>query len=369
MQLLFHSNVLTYIFHLRPATYAKATMIFRWLNARQPLNTERLQESDNFSEGKFQNKQQHLRKGKWAALAYLKRLLFTASAERIPAAPIPMEFINSDSLMGLDHSNIHIFRLGHSTMLLKLGADFWLIDPVFSQRASPFKFIGPKRFHPSPISIADLPPIKGVIISHNHYDHLDRLSIRALKSKTEHFYVPLGVDGDLIAWGVAASQVSTFDWWQSLKIDAVSLHFTPAHHYSGRGLDDNCATLWGSWVIQFNQQSVFFSGDSGYFAGFKEIGNKYGPFNICMIETGGYDAQWPVVHMQPEQGLQAFIDLKGKALLPIHNTTFNLAFHPWNHPLISISKLAAVANVELLIPKFGQVVTVGKPLRLTQWWL
>jgi L-ascorbate metabolism protein UlaG (beta-lactamase superfamily) len=249
-----------------------------------------------------------------------------------------------------------------------MAADFWLIDPVFSQRASPFKFFGPKRFHLSPITIEQLPYIKGVIISHNHYDHLDKASIKALCKKTDFFLAPLGVNGDLERWGVKPSQITTFDWWQELQIDNTLLSFTPAHHYSGRWLNDNSSTLWGSWVIQYNNQKLFFSGDSGYFDGFKEIGDKYGPFDVCLIETGAYDAQWPLVHMQPEQSLQSFIDLNGRYLMPIHNATFDLAFHAWYDPMVRISKLAAAKNIKLLMPIFGQVVTVNQPLKPHCWW-
>ncbi|NQZ30250.1 MAG: MBL fold metallo-hydrolase [Oceanospirillaceae bacterium] len=343
-------------------------MIFKWLNAKQLTDNTRSESSSHYHNGKFQNLQQHARKGKWASINYFKRLLFERNLNSKPKVALPVEGIDKAALALLDAQNIHLIRLGHSSMLLKMGSGYWLIDPVFSKRASPFRFIGPKRFHAPPINIEQLPEIEGVIISHNHYDHLDKRSIKALIDKTKHFYVPLGVDGDLINWGVKAEKVSTFDWWQHQDIGAVALHFTPAHHYSGRGPDDNCSTLWGSWVIQFKQQSVFFSGDSGYFAGFKEIGAKLGPFDICLIENGAYDQQWPLVHMQPHESLQAFIDLDGRSLMPIHNGTFNLAFHPWQQPMTRLSKLAGASNIDILLPKFGQVVTIGQPLADTKWW-
>lgn len=343
-------------------------MIFKWLNAKQPIDRTSIECSSHYHDGQFKNLKQHPRKGKWATLRYFKRLMFEQRKDLKPTYALPIDVIKQSDLALLDNQNIHIIRLGHSSILLKLGDDYWLIDPVFSRRASPFAFIGPKRFHAPPINIEQLPNIKGVIISHNHYDHLDKHSIKALIQKTAHFYVPLGVDGDLTDWGVNPRNISTFDWWQSKQVAAVSLYFTPAHHYSGRGPDDNSSTLWGSWVIRFKQQSVFFSGDSGYFSGFKEIGDKLGPFDVCLIENGAYDAQWPLVHMQPNESLRAFTDLKGKTLLPIHNGTFNLAFHPWNQPLVNLHKLALQSNIDILIPKFGQVVTVGHPLAQTKWW-
>lgn len=343
-------------------------MLFDRLNATLPANTSRLHRSPQFHEGKFQNQKQHQRKGKSSAYQYFKRLFTERNPLAVPQQPIDTQPINKVDLLLLNAHQIHLYRLGHSSILLKLGSDFWLIDPVFSQRASPFSFLGPKRFHQAPISIEQLPDLKGVIISHNHYDHLDKNSIEALSKKTEVFLAPLGVDGDLIKWGVRPSQITTFDWWEQQRVNNVELTFTPAHHYSGRGFKDNSSTLWGSWVIEFNQQKIFFSGDSGYFAGFEEIGSKHGPFDLCLIESGAYDLQWSAVHMQPEQSLQACLDLRGKALLPIHNATFNLAFHTWYEPLARISQLADEHKLILLTPKFGQLVSVGEALNAKPWW-
>lgn len=343
-------------------------MIFRTLNAKLPQDTTRLKSSPQYQDGKFSNIEQHQRKGKSSFFNYLGRLLFEKKINTKPSSPLPIQPINLVDLFLLDDKRIHLYRLGHSTILLKLGADFWLIDPVFSARVSPFSFIGPKRFHPSPISIEELPAIKGVIISHNHYDHLDKASIKALAKKTQFFIAPLGVDGDLIRWGVRPSQITTLDWWEDHVVADVILSFAPAHHYSGRWSDDHSTTLWGSWVITYQGQKLFFSGDSGYFTTFKDIGDKYGPFDICLIETGAYDSQWPLVHMHPEQSMQAFLDLKGKVLMPIHNATFDLAFHAWYHPLQSISELAKTHSVELCMPMFGQAVSVGLPFTQDQWW-
>lgn len=343
-------------------------MLFRWLNATLPNDKSRLLNSPQFRDGKFQNEKQHQRKGKSATLHYFKRLFLEKKPAAIPQQPITTLPINKVDLFLLNDEQIHLYRLGHSTILLKLGSDYWLIDPVFSQRASPFRFIGPKRFHQPPISIEQLPALKGVIISHNHYDHLDKHSIKALCKKTEFFLAPLGVDGDLIKWGVRPSQITTFDWWEQQQVEDALFIFAPAHHYSGRWTQDNSSTLWGSWIIKYKQQKVFFSGDSGYFEGFKTIGDRHGPFDLCMIETGAYDTQWPAVHMQPEQSLQACIDLQGKVMLPIHNATFNLAFHTWYDPLQRISKLAEQQPVKLLMPLFGQVVAVGSDIETKPWW-
>lgn len=343
-------------------------MLFKHFNAKSPSDTARLKASPQFSAGRFQNIKQHKRKGKMDTLALLKRWLTEKKHHPTPTQKMPVEPIDKIALYLLDDQKNHLFRLGHSTVLLKLAGDFWLIDPVFSKRASPFQFFGPQRFHSPPISIDELPDIKGVIISHNHYDHLDKHSIIALKDKTELFFAPLGVDGDLEHWGVRSSQIKTFDWWQHHQQEQVQLTFTPAHHYSGRGLDDNSSTLWGSWVIECAQQKIFFSGDSGYFAGFKTIGERCGPIDLCLMETGAYDLNWPHVHMQPEQSFQAFLDIGAKQLMPIHNSTFDLAFHPWYEPLQKISNLSAQHSCDLLLPKIGERITLGERYQNETWW-
>jgi L-ascorbate metabolism protein UlaG (beta-lactamase superfamily) len=254
-------------------------------------------------------------------------------------------------------------------LLLKIHNEFWLTDPVFSERASPVQWAGPARFHQSPISIADLPAIKGVILSHDHYDHLDRAAIMALAAKTEHFLTPLGVGDTLIKWGVGAAKVQQLDWWESTTIRGVRFVATPAQHFSGRGLNDGNATLWSSWVIDYKDLRVFFSGDSGYFDGFKAIGDKYGPFGVTMIETGAYDKHWPDVHMQPEQTLQAHLDLRGKCLMPVHNGTFDLGLHVWHEPFDRIAALAKESGVHLATPEMGQALALKQPQADEHWWL
>ncbi|RCX00925.1 MBL fold metallo-hydrolase [Marinomonas foliarum] len=259
-------------------------------------------------------------------------------------------------------------KLGHSSILLKVYGEYWLIDPVFSDRASPFQFVGPKRFHQPPISLEDLPPIDKVLISHNHYDHLDKASIKILLAKTQQFLVPKGVDGDLINWGVEANKIVTFDWWQELQTNQGLVAFTPTQHFSGRGMGDGNTTLWGSWVIKTPQESVFFSGDSGYFSGFKEIGDKYGPFDLTMVETGAYDKDWADIHMKPEESIQAHMDLQGKVMMPIHNGTFDLAFHTWHDPFDRVVTEAERREVTLSTPEFGRIFSIIDLPPLTPWW-
>ena len=247
---------------------------------------------------------------------------------------------------------------------------------MFSERASPFQWLGPKRFHQPPINIDDLPPIKGVILSHDHYDHLDEDAIRRLAVKTEVFLTTLGVGDRLIAWGVDAAKVQQLDWWQSTQVGGVEFVATPAQHFSGRSLRDGNQTLWASWVIYSGKSAVgeggkriFFSGDSGYFDGFKAIGDAYGPFDLTLMETGAYNKNWPHVHMQPEETLQAHLDLRGNWLLPIHNGTFDLSMHTWHEPFDRITALAKAKGVALTTPCMGEPFYLSKPHAGSPWWL
>jgi L-ascorbate metabolism protein UlaG (beta-lactamase superfamily) len=287
-------------------------------------------------------------------------------ATTVPAAAIPVQRLTAADLAAAPDESL--FRLGHSTVLLKLRGVYWLTDPVFSQRASPVQWAGPKRFHAPPISIDELPPIEGVILSHDHYDHLDHAAIQQLASKVKVFVTPLGVGDRLIAWGVDPARVRQLDWWQSTSVNGLQLVATPAQHFSGRGLHDSNRTLWASWVIQTDKLRVFFSGDTGYHADFRTIGERFGPFDITLLETGAYDLAWADVHMQPEQTLQAHIDLRGRWLMPVHNGTFDLALHPWTEPFERIQALAAARGVPLATPAMGERLSLNAPQAGHAWW-
>ena len=317
-----------------------------------------VQQSARYQDGKFHNSAQFEQPGLMKTLAIAKRYYTEPAVDKVPALPLPLKHISRAELDALPDDSLHFVKLGHSSVLLKVYGEYWLLDPVFSQRASPFSFLGPKRFHPAPISLAELPPISKVLISHNHYDHLDKASIKLLADKTQHFLVPLGVEADLQKWGVPAAKISQFDWWQELTTANALIAFTPTQHFSGRGIGDGNTTLWGSWVIKTAAGSVYFSGDSGYFDGFKQIGQKYGPFDVAFIETGAYDKDWPHIHMTPEQSVQAHLDVDAKVMVPVHNGTFDLAFHAWYEPLERVSNAAAAHAVALYTPHFGQVASL-----------
>ncbi|EPL3139726.1 MBL fold metallo-hydrolase [Pseudomonas aeruginosa] len=284
----------------------------------------------------------------------------------VPAAPVPIHRLTRAELDAAPDRSL--YRLGHSTLLMKLRGQWWLTDPVFSERASPLPFAGPKRFHAPPIAIEELPLIRGVILSHDHYDHLDHATIRALDSKVDLFLAPLGVGDRLTDWGIAKDKIRQFDWWQGTEVDGLRLTATPAQHFSGRGFADGNRTLWASWVIEDEDLRLFFSGDTGYFDGFAEIGERFGPFDLTLMETGAYNEQWPYVHLHPQQTVQAHQDLRGRWLLPIHNGTFDLAMHVWEDPFDQVLHFAAERGVQVATPMMGERVDMNAPQQGSRWW-
>lgn len=260
--------------------------------------------------------------------------------------------------------------LGHSTVLIHINGKTLITDPVFSNRASMFSFAGPKRFpYQNQYSVDDLPQVDAVIISHDHYDHLDYKSILALKDSVKQFFVPLGVGAHLESWGVSSDKIIELDWWEEYNFsDEIKLAAAPAQHFSGRGITDRNKTLWASWIIQSENHRIFFGGDSGYFESFKEIGEKFGPFDLTLLECGAYNEYWPDVHMMPEQTAQAHLDLKGKLLLPIHWAKFNLSLHSWTDPIERISAESERLGILLATPEIGERFALDAAPLNQHWW-
>ena len=258
---------------------------------------------------------------------------------------------------------------GHSTFLLQMDGKNILIDPMFGSVPAPHPWLGQKRFHSEfPIEIQQLPRIDAVFYSHDHYDHLDYPSLKKLMYKVKRFYAPLGVGAHLRTWGVPDHQINEMDWWESGSFEGLSLHCTPAQHFSGRGLSDRSKTLWCSWVIGSDQERIFFSGDSGYSPHFKEIGDRYGPFDIALMECGQYNELWSDIHMMPEETAQAGIDVGAKTIVPIHWGAFKLALHTWTDPVERVSQAADDLGINLCTPKIGEPIILGNDLPESKWW-
>ncbi|WP_094605538.1 hypothetical protein SPSIL_013130 [Sporomusa silvacetica DSM 10669] len=284
-----------------------------------------------------------------------------------PDRSIPWEKMDT-SLHSKEQTRITWF--GHSAVLLEMEGKRILLDPMFAKTPSPFPLFGGKRYSETlPMEIEDLPLIDIVILSHDHYDHLDYDSITKLKGKVSLFYVPLGVGNHLERWGIEKEKIKELDWWNESEFDGLRLVSTPARHFSGRGLFDRNTTLWCSWVIVGKQSKVYFSGDSGYGPHFKEIGEKYGPFDLTLMECGQYNERWSTIHMMPEETAQAHLEVKGNILIPIHWAAFSLALHDWTEPIERITKRAKELNIPVSTPKIGESVVVGATeYPKSIWW-
>ncbi len=289
--------------------------------------------------------------------------------ERTPLSPTPMHPDTASALAAPIHDGLRLTWLGHSTVLIELEGATMLTDPMFGERASPSTLMGPKRFHAPPLALSQLPQLDAVLISHDHYDHLDMGSIQWLAANRDMpFYAPLGVGAHLEAWGVPAERIIEVRWWDELAVGSTGVKAvaTPSRHFSGRGLTDRNATLWTSWAVVGPTRRVYFSGDTGPTPQFEEIGARLGPFDVTMLEVGAQHPSWGEIHLGPVEALRAHKMLRGDALLPIHWGTFELALHAWNEPLQTLSREATTLNIPLLTP------IVGAPISVTDetpvWW-
>ncbi|WP_163338644.1 MBL fold metallo-hydrolase [Desulfopila sp. IMCC35008] len=293
---------------------------------------------------------------------------FFEKGQKFPAEPLSQEKTDLQQLLASNSGSLKAAWLGHSSLLINIDGFVIVTDPLFERKVSP---VGPTRFNGEfPVDIADIPFVNAVIISHNHYDHLNKYSIRKLKDKTNVFIVPLRVGQTLIKWGVAEDKIVELDWWgETHPHSGLTIAATPSQHFSGRGLFDRNKTMWASWVIATENHKLFFSGDSGYFDGFREIGEKYGPFDIAFMECGAYNERWPDVHMFPEQTVQAFTDLDARILQPIHWATFNLSLHAWYEPIERLIDEAWNREITVSVPMIGQLVDYNKELEDDKWWV
>ena len=295
---------------------------------------------------------------------------FKGNKDRQPDHDINVKKIDSLEIV----KNITLPRLtwfGHSAFLLELEGNKILIDPMLGPVPAPHPLLGRRRYSRElPIAMGKIPQIDAVIISHDHYDHLDYGSIQKLKDKVKHFYVPLGVGAHLKAWGIGDERIHELNWWDEIKHGNLLLAFTPSRHFSGRGVTDRFNTLWGSWVIKGENHNIYFSGDGGYADHFMEIGEKYGPFDFAMMECGQYNVNWSEIHMMPEETAQAAVDVNTKLMMPIHWGAFTLAMHSWTDPVERVVKKANELGMPIATPRIGEPIIIGEDVYPKEkWWM
>nr|WP_228473835.1 MBL fold metallo-hydrolase [Streptomyces calidiresistens] len=330
---------------------------------------ERVRSSPNFRDGAFRNERPIDGLDVTDYIPLLRESLNReARARRRPARPVPLR---RPDLTLPPVTGLRVTWMGHATVLVEIDGLRVLFDPVWGTRCSPVGFAGPRRLHPVPLPLGDLGPVDAVVISHDHYDHLDLPTIRALAGTRTRFCVPLGVGAHLEHWGVPADRIDELDWHESTRVKGVELTATPAQHCCGRGLRRHALSLWASWVVAGPDHRVHHTGDTGYFPGFARIGELYGPFDLSMIQIGAYSRLWPDIHMTPEEGVRAHRDLGGGVLLPIHWGTFDLAPHPWEEPVERTLTAAAEHGIPVALPRPGEVFEPGMPLGdlpADPWW-
>jgi L-ascorbate metabolism protein UlaG (beta-lactamase superfamily) len=265
-------------------------------------------------------------------------------------------------------SGLRVTWLGHSTTLLEIEGTRLLFDPVWAERASFVGFAGPKRFFAPPLPFAELPPVDALVLSHDHFDHLDRTFVESVAARGLRWIVPLGVGEWLRGWGIPASDVTELDWWDSTRVGTLTLTSTPARHFSGRGLGQQDRTLWCGWAMIGERRRVYYAGDTALQDEFTEIGRRLGPFDLTMIEIGAYDKLWPDVHLGPEQALLAHRLVRGDVVLPLHWGTFDLALHGWTEPIERALVEAERHAVRIATPRPGGMFEPTIDIPIERWW-
>jgi len=284
-----------------------------------------------------------------------------------PTDEIPVLLLNKDCFKDAPSAGLTIRWLGHSSALVEIGGNRILIDPVLDLYASPVH-ISTRRFSKAPIRLEDLPRIDAVVLSHDHYDHLEKDTVLHLSKQGTMFFAPTGVGYWLKKWGIPTDQIRELSWWAQSTFQDLTFICVPARHFSGRGLFDRNETLWAGWIVRSKTKSMYYSGDTGYAEHFAAIGETYGPFDLTLIKIGAYSESWPDIHVNPEQAIKAHIDAQGKVLLPVHWATFPLALHPWDEPIIRAMKAAKQNNVRIITPKIGELVDLDQPFANRSWW-
>jgi L-ascorbate metabolism protein UlaG (beta-lactamase superfamily) len=328
----------------------------------------RMERSPQWKDGRFVNPQPIRNR-----MGVMARDLLDASDHRTPSSPVPTVPVDPARLARPPASGLRITWLGHSTLLVELEGRRLLVDPVWSERASPFGALGPRRYYPPLIALADLPPVDAVLISHDHYDHLDLATIAAMRGWETTFIVPLGVGAHLEAWGIRPDRIVELDWWERTHLGGLEVVATPGRHASGRALlGGRDRTLWAGFALLGTSHRVYCSGDTGLFPGLSEVGARLGPFDAALIEAGAYGRAWPDWHLGPEQAVQAAGMVRARLLIPIHWGLFTLAYHGWTEPAERSLAAARRAGQPLALPRPGESLEPATaptdPGLVARWW-
>ncbi len=292
------------------------------------------------------------------------RSLLRGRSQGRPSRPVPL----APLIAPVDAGDIAVTWYGHSSVLIEVDGVRVLADPVWSNRVSPSTVVGPARLHPSPAPLDALPRVDVIVISHDHYDHLDKATVQQLAGLHDApFVVPLGIGAHLLRWRIPQDRIIELDWDEQTEVAGLTITCTEARHFSGRGLRRDL-TQWASWAFAGASHRVFFGGDTGYTTKFAEIGAKYGPFDLTLLPVGAYDPRWADIHMNPEEAVRAHGDLGGDVLVPVHWATFNLAFHPWSEPIVRLTAAAEQSDVKVAVPMPGQRVDLARGSADDRWW-
>lgn len=327
---------------------------------------DRMKASAHWRDGQFVNAEPTSVMQEGSSATVLQWL--SSDVMRVPSCPLPMSGNTAAALATAPTTGLRVTWLGHSTTLIEVDGVTVLTDPMFSERASPSTLAGPRRFHPPPLPLEALPRIDAVVVSHDHYDHLDMRSIQALAAKGVPIHVGLGVGAHLEAWGVPAAQIHELEWWQERSIGGVRLVSTPARHFSGRRGFGNDRALWTSWTVVGPSHRVYFSGDTGLTTQFKDIATRLGPLDVALLEIGQWHPAWGAIHLGPRGALEAHAMLGARHLIPIHWATFELGLHAWNEPPETLVNEAEKANVSVVTPQLGQPVEPLAGDTGSRWW-
>ncbi|WP_449621872.1 MBL fold metallo-hydrolase [Robertmurraya sp. Marseille-Q9965] len=321
---------------------------------------------ENYENGKFVNAEPTKMNMNFSSMLTLMRESKKTKHESKPKTNIPIQPLNWERING----EVDSFTwFGHSTFLLSIDGKKILIDPMFGPSASPVTMVGSKRFSKDILGlIAEFPFIDAVLLTHDHYDHLDYPSILKLKDKVGHFIVPLGVGNHLVKWGIERRRITELNWWDEIQWEGITLASVPSQHFSGRGPLNRDSTLWTGWVLYGKNTRLYTSGDGGYGPHFKKIGEKYGPFDLTLMEGGQYASLWSPIHMVPEESIQAHLDVRGEKMMLTHWGAFTLAPHPWKEPVERALQEAEKKEIRLLTPAIGETVLIKDQVHTNSYW-